>query len=832
MTAWRRTRQGAGLVGMCVAAAVRVVVTVGTAAVVLLLTLPTSPAAADSCPNAAFRTGPSANLPDCRAYELASPPFKFGLPANPGFLTVLDGSHVAMVSRGAFAEAGADHGTLGAEYILGRSEPAGWGATAVNLPASEFFGAGHGLLGAGELVDVSRDFGRGLIASVPIGSTPGSIESKPVNLHFYIREPNPSGAPCSARAIQSAGVCLVEVGPAVPPATVAAWTESEFGTEAQTPEILYRGASHDLGHVFFSQIAPGSGQTSWLWPGDETVAFRSLYEFSGVGTTPRLVGLSGGPEPHLISQCGTDLGSFESKNTYNAIAREGSVVLFTARAGGCENRGHVGTGPKVNELYARIGGSATVAISEPSLLVPGRDCTAVCREDENEENGHERSEGIFVGASEDGSKVFFLTEQPLLNSDTNTTKDLYEAELEGGAVKKLIQVSHNDVNPGEAAEVQGVLRTSKEGTRVYFVAHGVLAANQDAKGERAVAGADNLYVYEPDPATPGQFKTVFIASLSESDKSDWGAGRGGGSSGFVELTPRTPTASDGRFLLFTSRSDATPDARGEGDQLYRFDADEQKLVRVSIGENGFNDNEEGAEFAIEPHPSGLRSLAGPQGVAISNDGAYVFFLSRTGLTPTALQKQVVGCGREKEGICTEPLDAQNVYEYHEGHVYLISDGQDRQVVEKGSAVQLIGASASGQDVYFTTADQLVGQDTDTQVDVYDARIGGGFPAPTLRASCQPEACHGPPAAAPGLPAAGSATFSGPGNLAPILTVSPQRKSRPLTRAQKLANALKACRRKPKRERRACVRRAHRMYGARSHGARRHRPTHSGRRAGR
>jgi hypothetical protein len=838
MTGLRGTWRDDHLAGIFAAAPAHVVVSFLTA--VLVLALLTPAASAESCPNARLRQESnidpvsreaySAQLPDCRAYELVSPPFKFGLPAGSGADKFLDGSHMVVVSRGAFAEPGSNLGVLGAEYILGRGEAAGWAATAVNTPSAQFSGSG-GLSGFGELVDVSRDFARGLIASDPIGSTPGSIESKPINLRFYIREPNASAASCASGAIAIAGACLLEVGPAVPPATVEAWKESPFGTGAEKPRITYRGASPDLGHELFSTQAPNAGETtSWLWPGDTNVAFESLYELSGVGgSEPKLVGVKNkGPlasdtEAEPISQCGTDLGSRGSENTHNALAAQGSVVFFTAKQGGCENGLRLGAGPKVNELYARIGASATLSISEPSLSVPGRECTGACREDENEENGHKRSEGVFVGASADGSKVFFLTRQPLVNGDeegTGTGQDLYEAELEGGAIKTLVQVSH-DPNAGEAAEVQGVLRTSEEGSRVYFVAHGVLAGNQDAKGQKAVTGAENLYVYEPDPATPGRFKTVFIAPLSERDESDWGSGEGGGGGGQVDVTP------DGRFLLLGSRGDLTLDTTaGEGSrQLYRFDAQQERLVRVSIDEN-FSDSQEESEFlareeselVIEPHTFGTRSYAGPRPVAISDDGAYVFFQSETAFTSRALNKQVAGCASEdEEGRCTETFNANNVYEYHEGHVYLISDGQDRNAVEKNSAVSLVGASPSGADVYLTTADPLVAQDTDTQQDVYDARIDGGFPAPAVSTPCQPDQCQGELSPPPSFQSPASLAFSGPGDLAaPAGEPAAKPKTKPLTRAQKRERALRACRRyRNRRKRNACVKRVDRRYGARA-----------------
>ena len=61
-------------------------------------------------------------------------------------------------------------------------------------------------------------------------------------------------------------------------------------------------------------------------------------------------------------------------------------------------------------------------------------------------------------------------------------------------------------------EVQGVVRVSEDGSHVYFVAKGVLTAS-NREGHAPQAGAENLYVYEPDPALAGGFHTVFVATL-------------------------------------------------------------------------------------------------------------------------------------------------------------------------------------------------------------------------------------------------------------------------------------------------------------------------------
>jgi hypothetical protein len=108
----------------------------------------------------------------------------------------------------------------------------------------------------------------------------------------------------------------------------------------------------------------------------------------------------------------------------------------------------------------------------------------------------------------------------------------------------------------------------------------------------------------------------------------------------------------------------------------------------------------------------------------------------------------------------------DVYEYEGGHVYPISD------VAGGYDSFLLGVSLSGNDVFIATAAQLLAQDRDLRIDIYDARIDGGYPVTGVPPVCDNgDSCKPPPTAQPGVfGAPASATFSGAGNVAPISQV--------------------------------------------------------------
>ena len=63
-----------------------------------------------------------------------------------------------------------------------------------------------------------------------------------------------------------------------------------------------------------------------------------------------------------------------------------------------------------------------------------------------------------------------------------------------------------------------IFGASEDGTSVYLVAQGVLAANENGNGETAANGKDNLYELHYDGS---QWSTTFIATLSGEDSPEW-----------------------------------------------------------------------------------------------------------------------------------------------------------------------------------------------------------------------------------------------------------------------------------------------------------------------
>jgi hypothetical protein len=686
-------------------------------------------AAAEPCPNEALRTGFSASLPDCRAYELVTPPAKNGAVVSPSLPTLAaDGSSLTGAATAAFAGLPNDElASQGIAFYRFARTGSGW----VTTPIQIFQGEGQSI---GVNDSVWRPAG---------GPSQFGVE------HISLRRPDGT---------------LRDVGPVWPPA---------FGPSRSSYAIVGAASEAANGIVF------SSSEPTPRWPFDTNVSGSSLYEYIGTNNSePTLVGVSGGPgATTLIGQCGTSLGSSEHilfGSKYNAISANGQTIFFDAEAEShglsstpigawassstCTNGASTGTAPPTDELYAHLGGSETVWVSGPQCT-PASACDNVSTEPYTTEEASRAAAVSFEGASADGSKAFFTTTQQLTNSDTDSTRDLYEYDFDAPPGQRLTQVSaggSGDATPGSGAEVEGVSRISEDGSHVYFVAKAVLTTEPNGVGDEAQAGEDNLYAYDTTTHL-----TAFVATLSPQDSADWAPE--GTTSHPIQATP------DGRFLVFTSVADLTPGDTSSAAQVFEYDAQSGSLLRVSIGENGFNDNGNTAlggativrtSYNVSGQAEGF-TRGGALARTMSDDGSYVFFESPNGLTPKALDDVEI----DSEGDL-----AQNIYEYHAGHVSLISDGNDTSLIgrvsggRQKSGVLLAGTDASGADVFFTTVDPLVFQDTDTQVDVYDARIGGGFPAPLEPPVCRgEETCKAPAAQPPPEPGAATSTFSGPGN---------------------------------------------------------------------
>jgi hypothetical protein len=240
----------------------------------------------------------------------------------------------------------------------------------------------------------------------------------------------------------------------------------------------------------------------------------------------------------------------------------------------------------------------------------------------------------------------------------------------------------------------------------------------------------------------------------------------------IEPGAAVRVSSDGRRMAFVADPiELGPELAKLGPQednsgenkfgLYVYDEGSGKLRCASCPPNGSSQK---SSAIISSFLYGLSAVGGSGTPFLqrymSSDGRFVFFTTEQSLLPQD----------------TNGLDDVYEYDLETGELRLISSGTGE------SASYFEDASANGSDVFFFTAQKLTGWDTDTLIDLYDARVNGGFSEPSPPpVPCDGDACHGVPSAVPSFTTASG--FSGLGNQHPS-AVSVKKKTKPKKHAKK------------------------------------------------
>jgi hypothetical protein len=758
--------------------------------------------------------GAASVLPDGRQWELVSPPNKHGAPLES--LTEEGGLIQSAAGGGAFA-----YVALGPpetdpkgvrsphdSQLIATRGPDGWETEDITTPHEEI-----SILHVG-FPSEYKFFSDDLRASVvePQGSTPLSPQT--TERTPYRREANGEFVPLVSTSDVPAGT---EFGGVETPVQ---------GTGQFSGGVVFRTATPDLSRVLLESpqaLAPGFA------PGFEVSTRENVYELDD--GEMRLISVLPNETPASESGVSASVGGASNLDLRGSISADGERVVFETNAG--------------EGLYVRdLGLAQTVLLNEAQAGAPG---------------GLQGELAVFQAADTDDSRVLF-TDASRLTTDATAQPgkpDLYMCEVsaalsagERDCSRHLTDLSV-DGNPGEAANVAGkVSAIDTAGEHIYFAASGVLRSTPNARGERALPGdcdseteAQDCNLYEYDLDTK---QTVLVAVLSSIDSPDWG---GHAALGLAGLTARS--SPDGHYFTFMSQRSLTGydnrDARSaqRDEEVFLLNADSGKLSCVSCDPTGGRPD---GVFDVESFPGllvdhpkswGNSWLAGSipawtlgpshtealyQSRYLSNSGR-MFFNAADALVPQdtnnledVYEYEPVGgaesggaesAGRPASNSCTT---ASSTYSASSGGcVSLISSGTSKE------ESAFLDASENGDDVFFLTASRLTSSDVDSAFDVYDAHACSAEspcppPPPAPAPACEGDACQAGGALnqSPTDATPGSLTFHGPGNLAPPAAV--KAKAKPLTRAQKLAKALKACKKKPKKQRAGCEKQARKKYG--------------------
>lgn len=743
----------------------------------------------DRCSNALLRGAQSAQfLPDCRAYEMVSPVDKRGgnIAASPSKTRIAaDGNAIQYASGAGFADAFGSSG-VETDYIAERGSER-WDTHAISPPQEPppvplFFPRWEG--------DFSPDLSRGVfLATSPLE---GNVVFDDPNVHnlynLYLRTDLTSsgagqyslvtGCPACSEPIPSEGAKYL-----IPPL-----------------EPQMDGASSDFSHVFFetrhnlTADAQGEGVKLYEWD-NGTVNLAGILPDSACESPPCVAEESAAGRGSVAIP-GSATRQWRTY-TSSAISENGARVVFTGPpmvlASEVIMNAYHESGRPVDEgdvdgvggnLYLRESGKTVqINVSERSTPDP---------------NGPQPA--VFEGASRDDSKIFFITAQALTDEDTETNPqlgaalvDLYMYDVNAPAGHHLTLLSKEVSTGGNGyfavQKATAVVGVSEDGSYVYFTA----PSNSGLEYRR-------LYVWHEGVLR--EVASDYLLGVLVNNEVGWVRDTGGdiGGSEF-RVTP------DGRHVVFgmrdpkaanyTNYSPHCPEPGCEEVYLYSYDSNKVTCVSCdSTGESPLGD----AHIMSQSEDTTMILLTKHMNRVMSDDGSKVFFD-----TPDPL-------------VAADTNGKRDAYEYdaESGEVHLVSSGRS------SADSFFIETDPSGNDVMFTTSEQLVRADIDGNWDLYDARVNGGIPAQNAAAAapCESDDCQGPAKAAPAFSLPSSLTFAGPGDTAQApSTKANRRRSKRVTSAQKLARALRACRRKRGRRRRRCeavARRRYRTARSRSH----------------